>query len=173
MFDVVMKINGNKSFCIFSLDVFEYPTLWSSILDNLIQRVVYRRTSRLVRIPGVGESLVNSGIIDEDKFQMMKILRIKKSAMGLSWEYGLKESLNDILGKDFRNEVWVTETHLWSEVELSNFFIARFDGMPEPGSSIYWKTELGLNSSEITDIENPNTVWYPKYSQINNVLLFS
>lgn len=174
--DALLKLEGDKAYCVLTHDVTYYSEHWKDIVNRLLPKTNYRKTSRKVLIPGILDTLVSSGLITTDQRDSLRVLRASSVAMRRQWKFGLREGLRDILGKDPRGDVWRIETFPWSTYELSNYLIIRVEvgNLKDLDETqyVYWKRDLDLNISDISDIEDSSVVWNPQYANVYSGRLF-
>lgn len=168
MVDVLLKIDLDRAYYRAGIDVETYPDYWKGIVNNTVRRVKYRRSLHKAVCPSNIEALVSSGAVSDDQAKTMRRLK----GMYTGWNHALRDALRELLGKDYRNEVWKIETRLWSAWELKNFLVVRFDKLDTPGF-VFWKTDLGFTSQEISDIIDPAVVFNPQYTVIRSGRLFN
>lgn len=169
--DALLDIQGNRASVLTVKPVTNHPQTWTHLVDRvLVREVFYRRTGRRVVRDSQATSLKAGGVLNATQLSQLSLLRLRR---GTDYDAQTRNRLREILGQDFRDEVWKVDTHPWSTVELQQFLVVRVGAHVERGAWAYWKTEFGLSAQDISDIENRNTVFNPRYTVIQRKGVFN
>lgn len=166
--DVQFKIEGNKAYPLNKITVDSNNRKWIEIVSTMSKDVSYYTCRNKPVYRGNRKAvLVSSGTLTQAEIDSLLpgIVSFRKKT------YNAKiNTLRNSLGNDARDEIEKIDTHPWSQLELKRFLIIRFDitkdqfGKIHGDSYVYWKTEFGFTTQEISDIEDEYTVWNPKYT---------
>lgn len=170
--DVLCKIDDPVATVVGLKTVKDANNKWNEIVKSLLHdRHSYNRNDRLIIKDSVADSMVSNGTITQAQLDR---LRVELPRLRYGNDIKIRSRIKELLGKDYRGEVYKVDTFPWSQHELKNFLVVRTEykeGLI--GSTIYWKRDLGLDGDEISQILSTATIWNPKYGEVCNARYFS